>query len=152
VFLSQSFSENCALSEIVLRNTGTECRDSLGVGERYHAPLRKIYQRVRSENLYVPLSSCLAAAIHAMNCTAGPEGLIPSLFVFGMILKLPSPALVPLLDQHRRFKMFKAARQEYSSIVAKIRVQHGLNTRPSDESNHMMFIRPGFASRGTEIF
>jgi hypothetical protein len=137
VFLSESFSENCAFLEIVLRNTGTESHNSLGVGERYHAPLRKVYQRVRSENPYVPLSSYLAAAIHAMNCTAGPEGLIPSLLVFGVIPKLPSLALVPLLDQHRRFKMLKAARQEYSSIVAKIRVQHGLNTRPPDASNHI---------------
>jgi hypothetical protein len=137
VFLSETFSENYALSEISLRHTGTESYNSLGVGERYHSPLRKVYQRVRAENPYVPISSCLAAAIFALNSTSGPEGLIPALLVFGMIPKLPSPSIVPLLNQNRRFKMLRAARDEYAAIVAKLRVQYGLNTRPPDAANHV---------------
>jgi hypothetical protein len=123
--------------EISLRHTGTESQFSLGVGERYHCPLRKVYQRVRAENPYVPISSCLAAAIFALNSTSGPEGLIPSLLGFGMIPKLPSPSIAQLQSQHRRFKMLKAAREEYAAIVAKLRVKYGLITRHPDAANHV---------------
>jgi hypothetical protein len=98
VFLSENFAENCALSEISLRHTGTESQNSIGVGERYHSPLRKIYQRVGAVNPYVTISSCLAAAIFALNSNSGPEGLIPSLLGFGIIPKLPSPSIAPLLS------------------------------------------------------
>jgi hypothetical protein len=99
--------------------------------------LRKVYKRGLAENPNVPISSCLAAAISALNSTSGPEGLIPALLEFGMIPKLPSLSTVPLLNQNQRFKMLKAAREEYSAIVAKLRVQYGLNARPPDAANHV---------------
>jgi hypothetical protein len=118
-----------------LRHTGTESHSSLGGGERYHSPLRNVIQRTRAENSYIHIPSCLAAATFALYSTFGPEELIPALLVFGAIPKLPSPSLLPLLNQNRIFKMLKAAREEYASIVAKMRVQYGLNARPPAAEN-----------------
>jgi hypothetical protein len=56
IFLSE-FSKRCSLSEIELRITGIEIHPSLDVGERYHSPLRRVYQRFRSENPYAPMDS-----------------------------------------------------------------------------------------------
>jgi hypothetical protein len=105
VFLSEKFTTMCAISEIELRRTGTESHSSLGAGERYHSPLRRVFNKIRLENPQVQREYCLAAVVHAINSTAGPEGLIPSLLVFGLIPRLPSPSITPLLTQQQRFKM-----------------------------------------------
>jgi hypothetical protein len=84
----------------------------------------------------VPLDAYLSAAVHAINSIAGPEGLIPALLVFGRIPRLPPPDTIPLLNQKRRFKMMQATKEEYISIVAKLRVRHGLNTQLPEASDH----------------
>jgi hypothetical protein len=99
VFCSEEFKSNCAVHEIELRSTGTESHSSLGAGERYHDPLRRVYQKLSLENRYVPRESLLQASVYAMSSTMGPEGLIPALLVFGMIPRLPSPCMLPLLSQ-----------------------------------------------------
>jgi hypothetical protein len=136
-FMPEALTEHCAIAEISLRNAGTESHNSLGSGERYYSPLRRVYQRVRMTNPDVPRDICLSAAVHAINSTAGPEGLVPALLVFGMIPKLPAPHMTPLLNQRRRFKMMNAAREEYRNVVSKLRVQHGIRTRPPAASKQV---------------
>jgi hypothetical protein len=101
------------------------------------SPLITVYKRVLFENPYAPISSCLGAAIFVLNSTSGPEGLFPSLLVFGMIPKLSSPSIVPLLNQHQRFEMLKAAGDQYAAILAILRVLYGLNIMPTDPANHV---------------
>jgi hypothetical protein len=50
VFSSAAFVKTCAAHEITMKTTGVESHSSLGVGERYHAPLRRIHQKLREEN------------------------------------------------------------------------------------------------------
>jgi Reverse transcriptase (RNA-dependent DNA polymerase) len=135
VFLSEKFTTMCAISEIELRRTGTESHSSLGAGERYHSPLRRVFNKIRLENPQFQRDDCLAATVQAINSTAGPEGLIPSLLVFGLIPRLPSPSITPLLTQQQRFKMISSARAEYQLILARLRIRLGLHTRPPEASS-----------------
>lgn len=43
---SKLWKQNCSDVEITLRHTGTESHNSLGAGERYHALLRRVYNKI----------------------------------------------------------------------------------------------------------
>jgi hypothetical protein len=47
VFMATNWETACELSKIHLRHTGTEIHNSLGSGERFHSPLRRIYEKIR---------------------------------------------------------------------------------------------------------
>jgi len=69
---------------IKMRASGIESHNSLGAGERYHAVLRDLYQRVRASHPNIAAKSSLTLAVWAMNQTIGPQGLSPMLLVFGV--------------------------------------------------------------------
>lgn len=73
-------------AEIELTYTLTESHNSLGAAENYHAPLRRMYKKVRIDFPHIDKEVLLALANTAMNDTCGPEGLVPSLLVFGVVL------------------------------------------------------------------
>ncbi|KAI1007325.1 hypothetical protein K3495_g906 [Podosphaera aphanis] len=75
--------------------TGTKCipveaHHSNGIVERYHAPLRRafniIIEELRDQKLNK--STILQMAVKAINDTAGPDGITPTLLVFGMYPKI----------------------------------------------------------------
>jgi hypothetical protein len=45
VFSSEALAEILVAYEIKMKTTGVESHSSLGVGERYHAPLRRKYEK-----------------------------------------------------------------------------------------------------------
>ena len=74
--------------------------NSVGKVERYHAPLRRAYEIIRDEvRDRVNSDSILQMAVKAVNDTAGPNGLIPTLLVFGAYPRMieesaPSPSII----------------------------------------------------------
>ena len=72
--------------------------------ERYHAPLRRAYEVISDElqlltNL-INKALMLQMATKAVNDTAGPDGLIPTLLVFGTYPRLSeSNPLTPNITQ-----------------------------------------------------
>ena len=57
----------------------------------------------------------------ALNNTAGPEGLTPTLLVFGMIPKLPlGHPENKATNQRDRFKATETARKEMETITAEL--------------------------------
>ena len=71
-----------AMNDAKIQRTGIEAHSSLGIGERYHSPLRNMYTRLKSDNPKATLSLLLRKAVEAMNDTLGPEGIVPSALVF----------------------------------------------------------------------
>lgn len=66
-----------------------ESHNSLGKVERYHTYLLHIYEKWRIENSTMPTEILLRLAVNACNDTAGPSGLVPTILVFGVMLRLP---------------------------------------------------------------
>lgn len=59
---------------------------TIGVVERYHAPLREVYNWIGSDlDRTKTDSECLKMAVFSINSTFGPEGLCPILLVLGAI-------------------------------------------------------------------
>lgn len=108
-----------------LVQSGVESHNALGAGERYHAFLRTIYRKVRADHASMPQPAALSIAVAAMNQTAGPRGLVPTLLVFGIVPRMPvAPLSLPA--QRERMQAIVRARQEMQAQVARTRVRAAL--------------------------
>ena len=126
-FTSAAWKALATSAGVDLLWSGVESHNALGTGERYHAFLRRIYRRVRKEHPLVLPPGALSLAVAAMNQTAGPRGLVPTLLVFGVLPRTPTTPL-PLPAQRERMAAAVTAREEMRTAVAKARVASALNT------------------------
>jgi len=61
-----------------------EAHNSIGKVESYHRSLRRAFEVIRTDlgpEYFDEI--CLTMAVKAVNDTAGPEGIVPTLLVFG---------------------------------------------------------------------
>lgn len=82
-FSSDEFRGNAHSAGSEVKETPTEAHNSNGMVERYHVPLRRAFDIVTKEMPNVNREIRLQMAVKAVNDTAGPNGLIPTLLVFG---------------------------------------------------------------------
>ncbi len=87
-FTSDFFQNACSKFGVINKEVPCESHNSLGSGERYHAPLRRIYMKWKLENTLMHHDVTLSVAVHGLNNTANPKGLIPNLLVFGTMAKI----------------------------------------------------------------
>lgn len=70
----------------ILEGEPIETPGCIGTVERYHAPLRAAFVKIRAEvDGSTPHHECLRMAVFEVNSTVGPEGLCPILMVFDYI-------------------------------------------------------------------
>jgi hypothetical protein len=65
-----------------------ESQSSLGLVEGMHGPIQRIYHKLQmqqSADFQQPKALMLSAATKALNDTAGVNGLVPTLLVFGVL-------------------------------------------------------------------
>lgn len=67
---------------IDLKIYGIDCQNYLGLGERYHSPLRRVYENIRHEQRRLICTMALRIAQKAVNSTMGPCGHFQSLLVY----------------------------------------------------------------------
>lgn len=106
--------------------SGVESHNALGNGERYHAFLRRVFNKVRADSPELSEELSLALSLKAVNDTAGPNGLVPTLLVFGVIPRIPLRAS-QLPNQIVRMNAMADARKEMEQIVARSRIAAALN-------------------------
>ena len=127
-FMSKEWEEKCNHALITLRHTGTESHNSLGFGETNHALIRRVFNKVSCSYPSETRELRLALSVKAVNNTAGLQGLVPSLLVFGMILKI-FVQKSSLQGHSTRMCMIQEAREYYETMLAQNRVQHALKRR-----------------------
>ncbi len=139
-FISSEFGE-CAKAEgITVLKAPIESANTMSHVERYHAPLRSAYKKIRDS---LPRSEtddeCLQLAVKAVNDTIGPEGLIPTLLVFGAI---PRPATTEQSKcQMERAKALDLAMDSVRKEQAKRRINFGLQTKGPKAMEHSEKLR-----------
>lgn len=110
-----------AAAEVGMRcvTVGVEAANAMGIGERIHGPIRRIFEKIKSENSEVDDDAfILHAACKAFNDCNGVDGLVPTLLVFGAYPKIPLPNSADhALPQRLRMRILDAARLEYQAIV-----------------------------------
>ena len=85
-FVSKEFQSAAELDGITVLQAPVETPETMSHAERYHGPLRSAYKKLEPSE---SASDLLQAAVKCVNDTVGPEGLCPTLLVFGA---LPKPA------------------------------------------------------------
>jgi hypothetical protein len=102
---------------ITLRISGVEAHNSLGIEERYHGQLRRVYKKFEHEFPHVGPALLLRIAVKAINDTMGTNGIVPSLLVFGVVPRFP-PMSIDLPKQRDRMATLAAAQMEMSATVS----------------------------------
>lgn len=75
---------------IHLQFSGVEAQNAIGEGERYHIPLRRVFRISLDRYPSLDPEVTLRYTVKALNDTMGPEGMIPSILVFGTLPTLPT--------------------------------------------------------------
>lgn len=74
---SDVFRRNAAVNGIVLQFSGIERHSSLGAGDSYQAPLRRVFSVLRTLHPSLHADTHLRLSLKGMNDTMGPHGLDP---------------------------------------------------------------------------
>lgn len=124
-FVAREFLESAEADGITVLQAPIESPSTMSHVERYHAPLRAAYKKIRDSLPRLESDEdCLQLAVKAVNDTIGPEGLCPTLLVFGAI---PRPARkTPAPQQLERAKAIDEAMNAVGKEQAKQRVAFGL--------------------------
>ena len=114
-----------------------EAHNSVGIVERYHGPVRRAYLVISTEIQGISKDMALQMAFKAVNDTAGPDGLVPTLLVYGALPRMveydaPSPSVA------QRSAALKKAMSEIQKLRAKRLVTEALSARngPSTTDIH----------------
>lgn len=137
-FVSREFRQLASSVAITTKSVPVEAHWSIGIVERYHAVLRQAYQIISDDLQGTGLSreSALQMAVKSVNDTAGSNGLVPTLLVFGAyprMHELDPPA--PSISQ--RAAAIKKAMDEVQKYRAEQQVADALNTRNGPVVNHL---------------
>lgn len=121
---------------ISMRLSGIRAHSSLGIGEKLHDPLRRIFKKIRHEYPSANPKTILRVAVKAMNDTMGENGLVPSRLVFGILPRFPI-LNSNLPSQKERMEIIKTAHAEMNSIIAERRITAALTRNvPSAADRH----------------
>uniref|UniRef100_L7JQT6 Integrase catalytic domain-containing protein n=1 Tax=Pyricularia oryzae (strain P131) TaxID=1143193 RepID=L7JQT6_PYRO1 len=128
-FRATEFHAEARLLGITCNQVPVEAHWAVGKIERFHAPLRRAYEIIRDEcGTECSQGAVLQAAVKAVNDTAGPDGLVPTLLVFGALprLTMDSP---PTPTQAKRAGAVNKAMAELRKLTAKRKVNDALAAR-----------------------
>ena len=104
-----------------LRNSGVEAHNVLGIGERLHAPLRRIFRKIVFDFPQIDRNIGVKLSIKAMNDTEGDNGLVPSLVAFGIVPRFPIISS-DIPTQKERMLAPSRAQMEMNAVVAQRRI------------------------------
>jgi hypothetical protein len=119
---------------IKVKEVPVKAHNSVGKVERYHMPLRRAYEIISSELKGVSEELTLQMAVKAVNDSAGPDGLVPTLLVFSAYPRMtddspPSPSII------QRAKVIRKATKEVQRIYATRQVNDALGMRNSPNTS-----------------
>ncbi|KAF1990555.1 hypothetical protein K402DRAFT_303635, partial [Aulographum hederae CBS 113979] len=137
-FKSAIFRQSATALHIATKAIPIEAAHAIGLVERYHAPLRRAYQIISSElhDQNISRDTCLQMAVKAVNDTAGYDGLIPTLLVFGAFPRM-SHDDPPSLSTTERAAAIRTAMSEVAKLHAKRQVSDALRARNGPQTNRI---------------
>ncbi len=129
-FASMEFKQLANSMAIEIKEVLVEAHNSVGLVERYHAPLRRSYEIIQDElkDEHINKEMVLQMAVKAVNDLAGPDGIVPTLLVFGVYPRLTE--IDPLsLSVTKRAEAIRTATKEVHCLYAERRVKDALAMR-----------------------
>jgi hypothetical protein len=127
-FVSAEFNQNAKAMNTEVKEVPVEAHNSIGKVERYHATLRRSFEIIQGELPTVPKEMILQMAVKTVNDSAGPDGIIPTLLVFGAYPRIadsspPNPSIT------QRAQAIQKAMKEVQHIHARRQIKDALAMR-----------------------
>ena len=127
-FTAAEFQQNANSMTIQKKCVPVEAAQSIGIVERYHAPLRRAFKIISDELKGNNKMLLLQMAVKSVNDTAGPDGLIPTLLVFGTYPRMtpldpPAPSII------QRATAIQKAMKEVAKLYATRQINGALRER-----------------------
>jgi hypothetical protein len=120
--------------DIDVKEVPVKAHNSISKVERYHGPLRRAYKILSSELPSANKEAILQMAVKAVNDSAGPDSIMPTLLVFRAYPRMtrdspPSPSIT------ERAEAIHKAMKEVRRLYAKQQVNNALamRNRPNTE-------------------
>ncbi|EKD21300.1 polyprotein [Drepanopeziza brunnea f. sp. 'multigermtubi' MB_m1] len=120
-----------------LKQMLVEAYHSVGLVERYYVFMRRAFKIVTKELLKALREDRLQMAIKAINDTAGPNGLVLTLLVFGTLLKLTEQDRPAASTQERAAAINKAIKEVRKCYAAR-QVKDALKRRNGPITEHTL--------------
>jgi hypothetical protein len=136
-FTSDTWKRLHESNGIVLQVSGVESRSSIGLGERMHSPLRRVYNKILMDYPHLHRSLILKLAIKATNKTVGIGGIAPSMLVFGCIPRFPITSS-HLPEQADRMRALQVGMMEMNAAVATERISEALRSQVPSATDRVL--------------
>jgi hypothetical protein len=129
-FTAIEFKQLASFMLIKVKEVLVKAHNSVGLVERYHALLRRVYEILKKElkDKHIDKEMILQMAVKAVNNSAGPDGIVLTLLVFGSYPRITEiDALLPTIV--KRAEAICAATKEVSRLYAKRQVNDAFAMR-----------------------
>lgn len=137
---NREFRQLSSEAGIYLHFSRVESYNSIGVEERHHGPLLRVFRKVKEDHPRLDYHTTLRLAIKGCNDTLGPHGLIPTMLVFGSMSSLPI-GNSKQSKKYERIKDLQTTRTEMEQYTVEQRIRRALGSKiPSASGDH---ITPG---------
>jgi hypothetical protein len=135
-FSLQEFQLYTKTIAIEIKKVPVKAHNSIGKVECYHTLLRRAYDIISLELNSSSKDLILQMAVKAVNDSAGPDGLVPTLLVFGAYPRMTndSPPSPPITQWAKAIcKAMKEVRRFYASRQVKdaLAIRNGPNVLPT---------------------
>lgn len=132
-FTSKEFAQHATSIGTIVATVPVEAHWSIGTVERYHAVLRRSYEIIKEELPEASPEIALQMAVKSVNDTTGPNGLTPTLLLFGAYPRMteydpPAPTIT------QRAAAIQKAMTEVRQLRARRQVANAINTRNGPSS------------------
>jgi hypothetical protein len=132
-FVSVEFRQYTKSIAIQVQEVPVEAYNSIGKIKRYHAPLQQVYEIIYDEFRDTNAEISLQIAVKAINDSAGPDGIIPILLVFGAYPRITENSILsPTITKRTKTirKTTKEVRRFYArrQVTDALAIQNGPNT------------------------
>lgn len=129
-FSLNEFRQQAKSLVITVKEVPVEVHNSVGLVERYHAPLHRAYQIICDEFQHEKTTkeALLQMAVKAVCDSAGPNGIIPTLLVFGAYPRMTEDD-PPSESVAMRAKTIQMAMKEIQRLRAERQIKGALTMR-----------------------
>ena len=128
-FIARAFQMNTRFMNIRTKPIPVESPNSMSFVERYHTPLKRAFEIIRIELPDLSDEEILQYAVKSLNDSVGPEGLVPTLLVYGALPRLGFPTDKPAKGIYERAVAVKKASDEMSKYFAKRQYRDAMKNR-----------------------
>ena len=127
-FMARAFQQNSEFMKINMKPIPVESPNSMTFVERYYNPLRRAYKIVSQELPNASIEEVLQYAIKSVNDSLGPDGLVPTLLVYGALPRLGFSTDKPSIGIYSRAVAVRKASEELSRHFAKRQVRDAVRS------------------------